>query len=187
MRAFGYICTSLRPAAGRLISGVRLTHRIFHMKNYILASAILFAGCSSLPRYVSAPASESPAIVSNYSNLLLCKLNGIKGPDGYNACQARLLVIDGFAAPNSPQVRISPGARQISTFCHVIDFSYSLPGAPSSRKPDKNYSQKYDVEFARGATYKVEPFWEGSFCRIRLIDSAGNELPMKNVLNPIGA
>jgi len=157
------------------------------MKNRILLSAILFAGCSSLPRYVAPPVSENPATVSNYSNLLLCKLTGIKGPDGYNACQARLLVIDGFVVPNSTQVKVSSGVRKISTFCHVIDFSYSLPGAASSQKPDKSYSQKYEVEFAHGAIYKVEPFWDGSFCRVRLIDATGNELPMKDVLNPIGA
>ena len=157
------------------------------MKNFLFISIIFLAACSGLPRYVAPPASENPATISNYSNLLLCKLTGIKGPDGYNACQARLLVIDGSITPNSSQVKVSPGLRRISTFCHTMDFTYTLPGVASSPKPAKSYSQKYEVDFAQGAIYRVEPFWDGSFCKIRLIDAGGNALPMKDVLNPIDA
>ena len=157
----------------------------FKVKNFIFLLVIILAGCSSLPKYVAPPASENPATVLSYSNLLLCKLSGIKGPNGYNACQARLLAIDGLAVSNSQQVKVSPGVRQVTTFCHAIDFSYSLPGSAPSRKPDKSHSQKYEVEFFPGETYKVEPFWDGNYCRVRLIDAAGNELPMKHAANPV--
>ncbi len=157
----------------------------FKVKNFIFLLVIILAGCSSLPKYVAPPASENPATVLSYSNLLFCKLSGIKGPNGYNSCQARLLAIDGLAVSNSQQVKVSPGVRQVTTFCHAIDFSYSLPGSAPSRKPDKSHSQKYEVEFFPGEAYKVEPFWDGNYCRVRLIDAAGNELPMKHATNPV--
>jgi hypothetical protein len=154
------------------------------MKPYLILAALVIAGCSSLPRYVPPPANAHPATIANYSNLVLCKLTGAEGADGFRACQARVLMIDGAVVPNATRVSIAPGERRISLFCLGNDYSYRMPGDATPRQPSKGYSQKYDVVFTERTNYKIEPFWEGGMCRVRLVDEAGRELPMKNVITP---
>jgi hypothetical protein len=161
--------------------------RIFSLGRYLLPAAFALAGCSSLPKYVPPPATTHPATIANYPNRVLCKLSGVPGPDGLRACQARVLMIDGAVVPTVAQVSVLPGKRRISLFCHTVDYAYRSRSDATPRQPDKAYAQKYDVVFPTHAHYTVEPFWEGGICRVRLVDDAGQALPMKDVLAPPAA
>lgn len=150
---------------------IRMTKKIVLLMCF--ASATVLAGA---PKYKEPPESSMPAVVTNYSQLLLCKIKGPMGPSGAHACQARVLTIDGAKVRNVAQVRLVQGKRRIRLMCVT---QYGPPRTPGS------YSQEFDVNFGQGEVYRAEPHWDGQVCVVRLIGADGNDLPMEPVLRPL--
>lgn len=140
-----------------------------------LSAMLLVAGCSSVPRYKEPRGliEANSVSINRWSVFPTCKFQGLAGPDGQLACEAKLLLVDGQRAfqVNS---RLSLGEHTLvlsCTFGPASPNTIPIPMNIATIDPIRYSHRQYQVRFDSDAYYRLEAHWEGEACKVRMLDA----------------
>lgn len=145
----------------------------------VILASLLVGGCGTVPRYKEPRGlfEASSVSINRWSVIPTCKYQGLPGPNGQLACEAKLLLINKQRAFQA-NTRLALGEHNIVLSCVFgppTPMSFPIPMNVATITPVRYNSQQYTVRFTTGAHYRLEAYWEGEICSVRMLDAATGE------------
>lgn len=115
-------------------------------------------------------AGDDAAIIDRWGAAVsLCKLSGLAGPSGRNACSAYVSMVDLHVAKwYAGSIRIAPGMHRLDLACSTQSFGGPFPS-------ELLQSQGHVFTLQPGGHYKLDAHWEADTCVVDVIDTASGQ------------
>ncbi|WP_312319595.1 hypothetical protein [Stenotrophomonas sp.] len=145
----------------------------------VLVASMLVAGCGSVPRYKEPRGLHegNSVTINRWSVAPVCAFQGLPSPNGLRACEARLMRA-GEQRAFQVNTRLALGEHKLVLACMYgppTPVSFPIPVTIATVNPMRYNMQQYTVEFTKPAYYRLESYWDGEVCNVRMLDAETGE------------
>lgn len=152
-------------------------------RTVVLLASLLVAGCGSIPRYKEPRGLHegNSVTINRWSVAPVCAFKGLPSANGLRACEAKIVKV-GEERAFQVNTRLALGEHKMVLACMYgppTPASIPIPLTIATVSSFRYNMQLYTVQFTKPASYRMESYWDGEVCNVRMLDAVtGEEFPL---------